>query len=42
MSGSELELIQKILPRLHKHLKNNPKSLLSRIYGVYTVEMQDY
>ena len=42
MPSSELEFIQKILPRLHKHLKNNPSSLLSRIYGVYTVEMQDY
>jgi len=42
MGGEELLLIQKILPRLHKHLKKNPYSLLSRIYGVYTVEMQDY
>jgi len=41
-SSGELELIQKILPRMHKHLKTNPFSLLSRIYGVYTVEMQDY
>jgi len=42
MTDSELALIQKILPPLHRHLKKNPKSLLSRIYGVYTVEMQDY
>ena len=42
MTSGELALIQKILPKLHKHLKKNPTSLLSRIYGVYTVEMQDY
>ena len=42
MSGEELRLIQKLLPKLHKHLKNNPQSILSRIYGVYTVEMKDY
>ena len=42
MTQEELNLIQKILPRLHKHFKKNPSSILSRIYGVYTVEMQDY
>ena len=42
MSGEELRLIQKILPKLHKYLKSNPASFLSRIYGVYTVEMKDY
>ena len=42
MTGEELNLIQKIIPRLHKYLKNNPNSLLSRIYGVYTVEIKDY
>ena len=42
MTGTELELLVKILPSLHKHFKKNPTSLLSRIYGVYTVEMQDY
>ena len=41
-TDSELVLIQKILPKLHEHLKKNPKSLLSRIYGVYSVKMQDY
>lgn len=42
MNKEELELLQRILPNLHKHLKQNPNSLISRIYGVYTVEMQDY
>ena len=42
MIDEELTLLQRILPKLHKHLKKNPNSLLSRIYGVYTVEMQDY
>lgn len=40
--SEELALLIKILPALHKHFKKNPSSLLSRIYGVYTVEMQDY
>ncbi len=42
MTGTELNLLVKILPSLHKHLKKNPQSLLSRIYGVYSVAMQDY
>jgi len=42
MTNTELALIQKILPKLHEHLKKNPASLLSRIYGVYSVKMQDY
>jgi len=42
MSESELTLLQKILPQFHQHLNSNKKSLISRIYGVYTVEMQDY
>ena len=42
MNDSELKLIQRILPNLHKHLKKNPNSLLSRIYGVYTVKMKGY
>ena len=42
MTDEELALLQKILPALYKHLKAHPDSLLSRIYGVYTVEMQDY
>ena len=42
MTGEELDLLQKILPYFHAHLKSNKNSLISRIYGVYTVEMQDY
>lgn len=42
IQDEELKLITKILPSLHNYLKSNPKSLLSRIYGVYSVEMQDY
>lgn len=42
MGNGELQLLLSILPHLHKHLKKNPNSLLSRIYGVYTVEMKDY
>ena len=38
----ELVLLGNILPQFHTHLKNNKYSFISRIYGVYTVEMQDY
>ena len=42
MPKGELDLLLKILPDLHKHLSNNPDSILSRIYGVYTVKMKSY
>lgn len=42
MTDGELKLLLRILPNLHKHLKENAKSLLSRIYGVYTVKMRGY
>lgn len=42
MTEEELSLLESILPQFHQHLKKNPKSLISRIYGVYTVEMRDY
>ena len=32
----------KILPDIYTHLINNPKSLLARIYGVYSVNMSGY
>ena len=32
----------KLLPDFHKHLSSNRDSLLSRIYGVYTVKMKSY
>lgn len=39
MTSSELTLFLRILPDYECHLKENPNSLLARIYGVYTVEM---
>ena len=42
MPKDELDLLLKILPDLHRHLLKNPESLLSRIYGVYTVKMKSY
>jgi len=42
ISNSELKFIQKILPCLYSHLKENPKSLLARIYGIYNVNMKGY
>jgi hypothetical protein len=42
MTNTELTLIQRILPNLYRHFKENPKSLIARIYGVYTVEMPHY
>ena len=42
MSDEELQLIQNILPKFHRYLKKNPTSLISHIYGVYSVEMEGY
>mgnify|MGYP006091028943 CR=1 FL=1 len=42
MSNDELELMQKILPDMYRHLRDNPDSLLARIYGIYKVEMKNY
>ena len=42
MPKEELDVILELLPEFHKHLSKNPNSLLSRIYGVYTVKMKSY
>ena len=42
MTEEELHLIQQILPALFKHFTKYPRSLLARIYGVYTIQMQGY
>jgi len=34
--------LEKILPYLYKHFKENPNSLLARIYGVYSVNMKGH
>lgn len=42
MPKDELDLLVKLLPEFHRYLSKNPDSLLSRIYGVYTVKMESY
>ena len=39
MKKSELELFLRILPKLAEHFKKVPRSLLSKIFGVFTVKM---
>lgn len=41
MNESELAVFKKALPDYIKFLINNPKSLIARIYGVFTVQMED-
>ena len=41
MNTSEQAVLKKALPRYLDHLKNNPKSLIAKIYGFYTVKMED-
>lgn len=38
MTKGELDLLLKMLPDLAKHYKENPDSLLAKIFGVFTVK----
>ena len=38
MTKDELDLIIRLMPHLKQHYKKNPKSLLSKIIGVFTVK----
>lgn len=38
MKESELQALKAILPDYVAYLKKNPYSMLSKIYGVYTLE----
>ena len=40
MSDEELAFFLKILPDYELHVKENPESIISRIYGCYTVRME--
>lgn len=40
MSDEELAFFLKILPDYELHIKENPESIISRIYGCYTVRME--
>jgi hypothetical protein len=39
MTQTELVFMEKLIPDYYKHIKANPKSLLARVYGIYTVKM---
>ena len=39
MTDSELNFFLKILPDYELHFKENPDSIISRMYGVYTIRM---
>lgn len=41
MTNRELEEFVKMLPKYIDHLSEHPESLLARIYGVFTVRMED-
>lgn len=41
MNTSEKKVFIDALPHYMQHLKMNPKSLIARIYGIFTVEMED-
>mmetsp|Transcript_30864 Transcript_30864/g.30361 ORF Transcript_30864/g.30361 Transcript_30864/m.30361 type:complete len:108 (-) Transcript_30864:835-1158(-) len=41
MTESELQYFLSILEDFYYHLAGNPDSMLARIYGVYTVKMED-
>ena len=42
VAKEELKVILAILPSMHDHFVRNPSSIISRIYGVYTVKMKSY
>ena len=41
MNKSEQKVLKKALPSYLNHFKKNPKSLIAKIYGIYTVKMED-
>jgi hypothetical protein len=42
MTSEEMVFMEKILPNYYTHFKKYPKSLIARVYGVYTVKMKGY
>ena len=40
MTDEELHFFLKILPDYELHFKENPDSIISRMYGVYTIRME--
>ena len=41
MNSAEVKVLRDALPEYLAHLKKNPKSLIAKIYGIYTVKMED-
>ncbi len=41
MNEGELKTFKKIFKDYETHLKNNPKSFLARIFGIFTVKLED-
>lgn len=41
MNPSEKKVFMKALPRYITHLKKNRNSLIAKIYGIYTIKMED-
>jgi len=41
MSSGELKLFTKLLPKFQIHYKKNPRSLLAKIIGVFTVAIEN-
>jgi 1-phosphatidylinositol-4-phosphate 5-kinase len=42
MTSEEMVFMEKILPDYYKHFKKYPRSLIARVYGIYTVTMEGY
>ena len=42
VTKEELDVTLQLLPYMHDHFSKNPKSIISRVYGVYTVKMKTY
>jgi 1-phosphatidylinositol-4-phosphate 5-kinase len=42
MHRSEIDQMIRVLPSYYEHLSNNPKSLIAKIYGVFTVKMDSF
>lgn len=40
MNDNELRVFKKALPDYVQHIRQNPNSLIARIYGVFTVMME--
>lgn len=41
MNDREMKVLNRILPAYFEHFRSNKSSLLARIYGVFTVVMED-